>query len=381
MNLMKKLNKKRIIGAVIVLILVVIGIWKIVSGNKNKITYQTTPVTKGTIISSVSASGQILTSNLINVNTEASGVVKAVYVKNGDKVYVGQRIAEITLDADGQLANAKAWVSLSSAQNSYRQTQASLANIYDQIKGHDTDETLTQKDTRTKSEVANDNAYTALASASLAYRQTSPIITSPMTGTVDNITITPGMVMTATNRVAVVTSKGNPIATFNVSEVDVNRVIQGQKATITLDSIQGKTFTGKVVTVDKIGTVTSGVTNYPVTILFDTTAPEILPNMASTANIIIDSKDDVLMVPSSAIQTQTDGSLYVKILKNKVPQNMTIEVGLSSDTQTQVLGGLNEGDEVITGTSTGTSTTVGSTSPFNTLRVGGGTSGASRLGR
>ncbi len=383
-------DKKRLVVAIIILIIVVAGSWKLVAGSKAKVTYQTTAVTKGTIISSVSASGQILTSNLVNVSTQATGYVKAVYVKNGDKVYAGQKIAEITLDSDGALANAKAWQSLSSAQNSYRSTQASLANVYDQIKGHDTDETFSQIETRTKAEVANDNAWVALAAAGLSYRQTSPVITASTTGTVDNITLALGMVLSnnststtpSSNRVAVIISQGNPIATFNVSEVDVSRVKQGQKATITLDAISDKTFTGKVMTVDKIGTVSSGVTNYPVVISFDTSAPEILPNMAATANIIIETKTDVLLVPSGAVQTEGEIS-SVRVLREGKEVQVQVQVGIFSDTQTEVVSGINEGDEVITGTLSGTSSQNGtSTSPFSTFRVGGGTGGgAARMGR
>ncbi len=173
---------------------------------------------------------------------------------------------------------------------------------------------------------------------------------------------------TASTRIAVVRSSGNPIATFNVSEVDVNRIKPGQKATITLDSIPGKTFTGRVMTVDKIGTVSSGVTNYPVVILFDANAPEILPNMAATANIIIDSKPGVLLVPSDAIQTQTNGSAYVRVLQNGQPVNITVETGLSSDTQTEIVSGVSEGQQVITGKVLVSSKSGSSTSPFSTFR-------------
>lgn len=383
-------DKKRLIGTVVLVIVLVFGIWKFASAKSAKVQYQTTAVTKGTIVSSVSASGQILTSNLVNVGTQATGVVKAVYVKDGETVYAGQKIAEITLDSDGALANAKAWASLSSANNAYRSTQASLAYVYDQIQGHALDETFAQKDQRTKAEVANDNAWVNLAAANLAYRQTSPIITAPMTGVVDNITITPGMILAnssststvaSSERVAVITTQGNPLATFNVSEVDVSRIKQGQKATITLDSIADKTFTGKVLTVDKIGVIASGVTNYPVTIAFDTKDAQILPNMAATANIIINAKSDVLLVPSDAIQVGTDGTSTVSILKGGIPQTVTIETGLSSDTQTEVTSGVNLGDEIVTGTSTGTGTTqTGSSSPFSTFRFGGSTGGAVRVG-
>ncbi len=393
-----KVDKKRFL-----ILLVIIGIIFFVSrrGQTAKPTYQTAKTEKGTIVSSVTSSGQILSTSLININTQATGVVNSVYVKNGDKVYVGQVVAKVSLDSDGALKNTQAWASVVSASNAvnaannnYRATQASLQNIYDQLKGHDSDETFAQKDTRTKSEVANDNAYdqtkTAsvnLASANMSYRLSSPLIVAPITGIVDNITITPGMILSgssassttvASNRVAVVRTKGNPMALFNLSEVDVNRVLAGQKATITLDSISGKTFAGRVLTVDKIGTVTSGVTNYPVIISFDTQTPEILPNMAATANIIITTKDNVLLVPSSAVQTQADQS-YARVLKGDVVENMPVEVGLSSDTQTEIVSGLNEGDEVITGIVSSTSRS-GSNSPFSTFRLGGNSGGGLRVG-
>lgn len=383
-----------VIGLAILIVLAIVVGKLIVGAKGSKLQYQTSKVEKGNIISAVSASGQILPANMINISTQATGLVKNVYLKNGDKVYQGQAVGEITLDADGALKNAQAWASLVSANNAlnaannnYRSTQASLQNVYDQVKGHASDETFAQKETRTKAEVANDNAYDAIKSASanlasvgLAYRQSSPIIVAPMAGRVDNLTLTPGMVLlnssattaAAPSRVAVIALAGNPLATFNVSEVDVNRVKPGQKATVTLDSISGKTFIGKVLTVDKIGTVSSGVTNYPVTISFDITALEILPSMAATARIIIDTKDNVLLVPAEAIQGKADQS-SVRILRNGQVRDVTVEVGLSSDTQTEIVTGISEGDEVITGTiSTVTSSRRGSMSPFSTFRVGGG---------
>ena len=369
------------IGAFVLAVLVAAGIWKLGFGKSEKTTYQTAKVEKGTLVSSVSASGQILSSNVLNITTQVTGVVKAVYVKNEDRVYAEQKIAEITLDSDGALANAKAYASLVSAQNglnsannNYRSTQASVEKVHDDLKGHDSDETFAQKETRTKAEVANDNAYdglktaqASLVSASLAYRQTSPVIVAPNSGIIDNITITPGMVLSGADRVAVIAFEGNPLATFNVSEVDVSRVTPGQEATVTLDSIAGKSFKGKVLTVDKIGSVDSGVTNYPVMILLDTDPPEILPNMAATADIILETKENVLMVPLGAVQVFGDQNI-VRVLRNEKVEVVRVETGLSNDTQTEVVSGLSEGDEVITG---GTSQTSlqGSTSPFSTFRI------------
>src|SRR3989304_2248257 len=165
-------DKKRLIGAIFVLIAIVFGFFRIFSSNKDRVSYQTSKVEKGTIVSTVSASGQVLTTNTLSITTEASGVVKKVYVKDGDKVIAGQKLAEITLDTAGLEKNAAAYASyisaqngVNSARNSYRSAVASAEKILDEVKGHDSDETFAQKESRTKAEVARDNAYDGMRQA------------------------------------------------------------------------------------------------------------------------------------------------------------------------------------------------------------------------
>jgi len=369
----------------------VVGL-RLIAGGKTETQYQTSTVQKGTIVSTISASGTALTTNILSINTSASGFVKKVYVKDGDKVIAGQKIAEITLDQAGLEKNASSYASyinalngLNSANNSYRSAQASAEKVLDDVKGHDSDETLAQKESRTKAEVARDNAYDAirsaqanLSSASLSYRANSPTIVAPFSGIIDSVALVEGMVLENTSsdtsstsggsgvRAAVIKNESFPIISVTLSEVDVPKVKVGQKVTVTFDSLSDKTFTGKVVTVDRIGTVTSNVTSYPAKIKLDSVSNEILPNMAATANIILTTKTDVLMVPSSAITTQ-NGQAYAKVLKNGKETQISVEIGIASDTDTEIVSGLSEGEEVVTGTvSSRTSTSTQKRSVFST---------------
>jgi len=265
---------------------------------------------------------------------------------------------------------------MNSANNSYRSALASAEKVLDEVKGHDTDETFAQKETRTKAEVAKDNAYDSLktaqarlTSASLDYKTSSPYIYSPIAGKVKSVTVAEGMNLGATDsasgsranqRVATIATEGLPIATFNVSEIEVTKITTGQKATITLDSITDKTFTGKVVSVDRVGSTTSNVTSYPVIIKFDTNSDQILPNMAATANIIIETKSNVLIVSSSAVNYQGNQA-SVNVMKNKVQESISVEVGISSDTETEITSGLNEGDVIVTSASNTSTTSTQST--------------------
>jgi multidrug efflux pump subunit AcrA (membrane-fusion protein) len=182
--------------------------------------------------------------------------------------------------------------------------------------------------------------------------------------------------------------------------VDIIKVKPGQKASVTIDAISGKTFTGKVVGIDRNGSSSSGVTVYPTSVMLDMDVEGVQPNMAATVNIITETKDNVILIPVGAAKT-SNGQATVTILKNNQPQQVTVELGLSSDTQVEVLSGVLEGDAVVTSSSaatqqTGASTRSGSSSPFASggfggapgmggmggggMRQGGGSGGGTRQG-
>lgn len=363
--------------------------------------YQTARVERGTIVSTVSASGNVLTTNMVNVTTQASGVVRAVYVKDGDKVIAGQKIAEITLDKEGQQKNASAWSSYLSTKNSVESANVSLYTLQSAMfaanqkfmndavaRGLATDDPtyiqqnadwLAAEAKYKNQQTVIDQAKASLNSAWLSYQSTSPIVTAPIAGVVSNVEVVPGMVLasnqttTSSQRIAVIQNEViKPIISVNITEIDVPKVKIAQKVTVTLDSLPDKTFTGKVVTVDRIGTTSNNVTSYPNLIQLDTSSSEILPNMAANANIILETKSDVLLIPSTAIQTQA-GQDYVRVLRNGQEQQILVEVGLSGDTQTEITSGLSEGDEVIIGTVTTQNQQGGGSSIFGSGGFGGGT--------
>lgn len=386
-----------------------------VSSGKSKTTYQTSKVEKGTIVSSVSASGSVLSVNVMSANTKATGIVKTVYVKDGDVVKKGDKILEIDLDFQGQQKYSSAWASYQSAKNNLDSAKTSLytlqSDMFSKWKSFydlSTNSTYQNSDgspnytNRALAEfhISEDNwlateakykqqqaviaqAQTSLNSSYLEYTQTMPTITAPTDGTITSLMYAPGMTIgsldtgssTSNEKVATIKTEGNPIVKVNLSEIDVSKVVAGQKATITLDSIEDKTFTGKVIGVDTIGETSSNVTQYPSIISLDTSSKQILPNMTITADIIISSKSNILLVPSEAIQTQNNQT-YANVLVNNKSQLVPVVTGLTSDSQTEIVSGLKEGQVVITGTTSSSSSNSNSsskktTTTFGTSGIGG----------
>lgn len=409
---------KKVIIIVLLLAVGFFGYSKISSTNKNKVSYETAKVERGTLVVAVEGSGTVASTNNSNVTTSATGVVKTLYVKDGDEVKTGDKIAELELDLEGQQKNAQAYASYQQAQNSLQSAKDALytaqadlftkwQSYYDlaeseKYMGSDGKAKTEERNNQTEFLITQDNWYaaeaayknkekavnqsqTALSSAWYSYQQASPIIYAPISGKVSGLSLQVGSVINSqsssntnatTNKIAAVTTDAMPTISVNLSEIDVPKIKVGDKATITFDAFSDKTFTGKVVSIDLTGSVASGVTSYPAVILLDTKSNEILPNMAASANIITDRKIDVLMVPVSAVTT-TDGLSTVQVMKNGKPQSMEVETGISSDDYTEIVSGLKEGDTVVTATTQGTSTKNGttqnkSTSPFGGFGGGGG---------
>lgn len=155
------------------------------------------------------------------------------------------------------------------------------------------------------------------------------------------------------------------IAKISLNEVDAAKVKTGQRVTVSFDAIPGLTIAAVVSAIDPLGTVTQGVVNYSVTIMFSTQDARIKPGMSATATIVTNLSLDTLVVPNAAIKSQ-GGASYVQVLatpkaassttglqvytSDQPPQSRPVQVGLSSDQQTEILSGLNEGDLIITQT-------------------------------
>ena len=148
------------------------------------------------------------------------------------------------------------------------------------------------------------------------------------------------------------------IATLSLNEVDAAKVKVGQKATLTFDAIDGLTLTGKVVTVDTLGTVSQNVVSYSMQIALDSQDDRVKPGMSVSASIITDSHQDVVRVPSSAVKAQ-NGIQYVEVLDGQTdtsatgvastvaPRRVTVTTGLSDDSNIEILTGLKAGDLIV----------------------------------
>ena len=142
--------------------------------------------------------------------------------------------------------------------------------------------------------------------------------------------------------------------------------------TLAFDAVSDLSVTGEVAEFDTLGTVSQGVVTYNVKIIFDTQDDRVKPGMSVSAAIINDVKQNVLIVPNSAIKQQ-GGLSYVETVDQSLgasgvgqasgitlgtaSRQTQVEVGTSNDTSSEVTSGLKEGAIVVTRTITATAAT------------------------
>ena len=409
-NKIKGLSRVKKIIFAIIIVIAVFFIYRSLTASQAKTQYQTGQVTRGTLVVSLTEAGQVSVANKVSIVTQTSGIVSNVYVKSGQTVSAGDKIADVTLDTAGQQRQAQSYSSLLSAQNNLQSANAQLYSLQNTLfianqkfindKGvsNPTDQNkqdpvyIEENASWLAAQAAYINQSNVIAqaqanvnNASLAYQLTSGTIIASTNGKIGDLTITKGMQIGSSNTTAgsstntsnqaiasIITGNATAVS-VSVAEVDAPQIQVGQAATITFDALPNKTFTGKIMGMNTTGTVTSGVTTYPAIIqLDDTSDASVLPNMSATANIITKVDDNVLLVPSAAVQTVGTAST-VKVMKNGQISTASVVIGDTSDSQTVITSGLSEGDTVVTSVISPTTTSATtSSSPFSGgLRLGG----------
>jgi HlyD family secretion protein len=143
----------------------------------------------------------------------------------------------------------------------------------------------------------------------------------------------------------------NNVNTYQVvvpfEESDAAKVQPNQEVNVTFDAIPDLQLPGKVLSIAPNGVNISGVTNYYATILLTKTDPRIRAGQTAEAGVVTNSLDNTLVVPNSAVIKQ-GGNSYVNVPgPNGQPMRKQFTPGAVGDDNTQVLGGLSEGEQIL----------------------------------
>ena len=169
------------------------------------------------------------------------------------------------------------------------------------------------------------------------------------------IATTDGVVTTLNFQAGEVARTGVPVAVVsnltileaevNLDETDVSRIQVGKMVLISVDAFPGQPLSGQVTEIALSANAQSGVVLYPVTVRLDSTELPLRPSMTVNVTFPIEQRSDTLLVPLRAVETE-DGQAHVTRVAASGSERVAVTLGLITDTQVEILSGINEGDVV-----------------------------------
>jgi len=262
-------------------------------------------------------------------------------------------VAKANYDALAATTNTDSASKVASAKTQLQQAQSQLTQAQNNL-----NTLLAGPDAATL-----DIAQSAVDQAQIAEKQAElnlqyAQIVAPFDGVVTAVSITPGESASASGQAAVeVADLSHLEIVVNLAETDINRVRVGQDVQIALDALPNATLQGKVTQIAPAGVITQGVVDYPVTIQLTDASRGVKTGMSSNLNIVVQQRDNVLMVPNRAVKTVAAGTAA----------NLAARAGATTNP--------------ITATSATTNTVTGATPTAGSARGQNGTTGGSNGAR
>ncbi len=279
----------------------------------------TSPITRGDITSTVTATGELNALNVVTVGTEVSGTIRELFVDFNSEVTKGQLLAQIDpSNAEQTLKQQEATLagyeaSMRSAQASLRDEERQLARNRELFNRKlvarstvDTSETnvAVKKATlnEARSRVLNGRAAVEKAKTDLGHTR----ITSPVDGIIIDRQVDVGQTVAASYQTPTLFKVARDLTRMQietkVDEADIGTVKEGQDVTFRVDAFPEENFSGKVVQVRIAPSKSDNVVTYTVIIHVDNSELKLKPGMTANVSIVTAKVKNVLCIPVAALR-------------------------------------------------------------------------------
>jgi HlyD family secretion protein len=312
-----------LIGLVAVLVMTFGGARLLQSNNTADIPrYVTETVTRGELHVKVSATGTLQPTNTVDVGSELSGLIDAVFVDENDSVNKGQVLARLDTSklqdaiTKSEAALASAQARLAQANATVKESTASLERLREVSRLSDGKvpskaemETAEATLERAAGERGSALASVKEAQATLSSERTNlakASIRSPINGVVLKRSVEPGQTVAASLQVATLFTIAEDLRQMElevaVDEADVGQVKAGQQAVFTVDAYPDRSFSAGVIRVAYGSTKTGDVVSYTAVLIVENDDFSLRPGMTASAEIASASVTNVLLVPNAALR-------------------------------------------------------------------------------
>ena len=374
----------------ILIILLILGVGgyfvydKFFNIKDEKVEFITKKAKKGSFSKKVDATGEIFATELIDVGAQVSGQIKKLYVKLGDQVKKGDMIASIDSSTqqnsidnkEAQLAIYKAQLESAKVALNISKTQFDRENALFSKNATSKQEFETAKNTYSansakikelEAQIKQTNIELSTAKINLGYTK----ITAPRDGTVVSVQVEEGQTVNAnqtTPTIVNIADLSRVKMKMQIAEGDITKIKVGTPVEYSILSEPTKKFQTTISSIDpglttlsdgSYGSSSSSKSSYSSSSSSSSAvyyyAQSIVDNkdrilrigMTTQNELLIANVEDAIIVPSIGIKKDENGT-FVYLLKDGKPVKTAVKTGIKDNLDTQIISGINEGDEIIT---------------------------------
>ena len=327
------MNKKNILIVSIVVVIAVLGFmaYRQVAAKKaaavESSATETAVVERSDLSMTVDASGSIVPRAEIGLAFTTGGRVAETLVTEGEQVEAGQLLLRLdTQDLEWQVEQAR--LSVSIAEYDLSDMRDDYYEESDQVK---------------RSKAKLEQAQVSLQQAEWRLEQAT--LKAPINGIVTALFVESGEMANSGQTVIILSDLANLDVDVNLDETDVARIEMGMTVVVTVDAFPGVEVSGEVIEIAPTADVQSGVVLYPVTVRLDPTDLPLRSGMTVNVMFTLEERKDTLVVPFRAVETE-GGQAYLTRVTVSGTERVAVTMGLITDTQIEILSGIEEGDVI-----------------------------------
>lgn len=329
--------------------------------------FMTAPVTRGTLSLTVAATGTITPYTEVELKSKASGEIISFPFQEGDILSKGKVAVRLDPETERSRVN-QANANLLIAEAKLEKAKITLQEEELRLKRQKSlfaDKVISRQDLdnrtfsvgRAVSDVKIAKAELIRAKETLKEAQdrlADTEIRAPLSGTILKKYVEEGQVIASTTSSAsegtllfIMADLAKIYIEAMVDETDIGRIITGQPVTISVDAYREKIFNGRVIRIAPKGRIESTITVFDVIVeVNDKDMKMLKPMMTANAEILIDRKVNVLLIPSEAVRQVKNKTGVYKALNNEAIW-VPVSTGSSDGILTEIEGNISEGEEVI----------------------------------
>lgn len=361
------------------------------------VVYDTVPAAKDNLTVTVSATGTLQPLTQVDISSELSGVMRSVLVNENDLVKKGDVLAEldttrIVAQVDGARASAlAAEAKVEDARTTLKESEQALTRAQQlsnrgMVADQALDTALATRD-RAAAAVKMAEASLAMSQAELKQRETDLAksnIYAPIDGIVLTRSVDPGQTVASSLQAPVLFVIAADLKKMElkaaIDEADIGGVRPEQTARFTVDAFPDRSFDALIRDISYASVTTDGVVTYDARLDVDNAELLLRPGMTATVSVVTREASSVITVPAAAFRfrppvvekssgwslqqlfmprmrigrspqtaTTNDGTRTLYVLKDRTPQAVKVKTGSTDGEKTEIISGLNEGDQVIVG--------------------------------